>query len=396
MRLSTSLSRVLAAQSLLVTAVQSQDVPGGSPSQDWSPAPFTDFTKNIVFYPPSDSVQWWTLYARTLQLPDESILLTWENYPKEPPLVNHPIWKSDDGGATFYNYSQVEDKVNGWGMRFQPFLYTLPVSFGGFPAGTILAAGASCPFSLTGGVYIDLYASTDDGKTWSFVSHVAYGAGPETITRYDKALWEPFILLYNNQIVLYYSDQTDDAHSQKLMHKTTNDLRIWSDAVPDVVTSINGGAERPGMTTVAHIESTNKWIMTFEYCRPTNCLVHYKVADSPLLFNDAPIVQLHANNTEKTTGVSGPYVIWTPHPNRTDGSGLIIVSTSSREELFINEDSADVGGWKYVNINHWSAYSRSLRIITVKGKKKLLLANGGNFGPGYLNSVAVAVVPIPT
>jgi len=83
-------------------------------------------------------------------LPDESLLMTWEKYPAEPPLVNHPIWKSDDGGATWYNYSQIDDQVNGWGMRFQPFLYTLPVDFGGYPAGTILAAGVSCPFSLEG------------------------------------------------------------------------------------------------------------------------------------------------------------------------------------------------------------------------------------------------------
>jgi hypothetical protein len=145
-------------------------------------APFTDFNNNILFYPASNAVHWKTLYARSLQLPDESLLMTWENYPKEPPLVNHPIYRSVDGGATWSNYSSLKDQVNGWGMRFQPFLYPLRYHFGGFAPGTILAAGVSAPFSLVGGVYIDLYASTDQAKTWTFLSHVAYGTGPETIT----------------------------------------------------------------------------------------------------------------------------------------------------------------------------------------------------------------------
>jgi hypothetical protein len=53
-----------------------------------APAPFTDFTKNEFFKPAADANLWGTLYARSLQLPDESLLMTWENYPKEPPLVN--------------------------------------------------------------------------------------------------------------------------------------------------------------------------------------------------------------------------------------------------------------------------------------------------------------------
>ncbi|KAF9894642.1 hypothetical protein FE257_006530 [Aspergillus nanangensis] len=383
-------------QTLLLLAVptSAQDVPGQSIEDDWAPTPFTDFTDNILFYPEANAVNWHTLYARTLQLPDESLLITWENYPLEPPLVNHPIWKSDDGGSTWYNYSQIEDQVNGWGMRFQPFLYSLPVDFGGYAAGTILAAGVSSPFSLEGGVWIELYASTDLAQTWEFVSHVAYGAGPETTANGDKALWEPFILLYNGQITVFYSDQTDPAHSQKLVHKTTDDLQTWSDAVADVAFARQ--ADRPGMTTVAHIESTDKWILTFEYCGSGSCRVHYKVADSPLVFDAAEAIELHTNDSSVATGTSGPYVIWTPHPDRDDGSGLIIVSASNRDWVFVGEDNADPEGWKMVDTGHWSAYSRSLRVVTIKGQKKLLYGNGGNFGPGDMNSVACAVLPIPS
>jgi len=149
------------------------------------------------------------------------------------------------------------------------------------------------------------------------------------------------------------------------------------------------------MTTVAHIESTDKWIMTFEYCGVGGCRVQYKVSDSPLLFDTAEAIELHTNDTSMTTGTSGPYVIWTAHPDHDDGSGLIIISASKREWVFVGEDDADADGWKRVETNHWSAYSRSLRVMAIKGEKKLLYANGGNFEPGDLNSVACAVQPIP-
>ncbi|KAJ9144196.1 Glycoside hydrolase family 93 protein [Pleurostoma richardsiae] len=359
-----------------------------------TPQPFTDFTDNIFFYPAADAVKWKTLYARSLQLVDESLLMTWENYPKEPPLVNHPIYRSVDGGATWSNFSQIEDQVNGWGLRFQPFLYTLPQPLGNFAAGTILAAGVSAPFNLTGGVYIELYASTDEARTWNFVSHVAYGAGPETITNGNAALWEPFLLVYNGELVCFYSDQTDPIHAQQLVHRTTTDLHNWSDPVPDVAFSTY--TERPGMTTVAEIKSTGQFIMTFEWCGSQGCKVHYKVASSPLEFNASTPVTLQSNDSSHTVPVGSPYVIWTPNPQKADGSGLIIASGGNKEPVFLNEDSADPGGWKMVDVGMWSAYSRSLRIITVKGAKKLLFGNGGNMGDPSANSVACGVVEIPT
>lgn len=48
-----------------------------------APTPFSNFTKNEFFKPTADAQLWGTLYARSLQLPDESLLMTWENYPAE-------------------------------------------------------------------------------------------------------------------------------------------------------------------------------------------------------------------------------------------------------------------------------------------------------------------------
>ncbi|KAF4337208.1 BNR Asp-box repeat domain protein [Fusarium beomiforme] len=86
-----------------------------------APTPFSYFTRNEFFQPAANAQLWDTLYARSLQLPDESVLITWENYPAESKdyPVNHPIYKSVDGGATWSNFSAVKDTQNGWGMRFR-------------------------------------------------------------------------------------------------------------------------------------------------------------------------------------------------------------------------------------------------------------------------------------
>lgn len=356
-----------------------------------APAPFTDFTNNDVFHPGADYTSWRTIYGRSLQLSDGSLLVTWENYPPEPPQVAFPIYKSTDGGATWSSFSTVDDQVNGWGLRYQPNLFTLPQSFGDYPAGTILLGGVSTPSDLSE-AYIELYASRDDGVSWEFVSHIAYGAGPETTPNGNDAIWEPFFMVYDNQLVCFYSDQRDPAHAQKLVHVTTTDLKSWSDPVDDVADPVYDA--RPGMTTVAHIESTDRYIMTYENCGPASCQVHYKVSTSPLTF--ANVAGTALVSTDGTTTYGSPYVIWTPHPDRTDGSGIIIANGNSQEPVFLNEDNADASSWRTADVGQWSAYSRALRIIDIQGQKKLMLTNGGNMGDGANNWVAVGVVPIPT
>lgn len=373
---------------------------GASPGAVYprAPQPWTNFNDNPVFYPGQGYTSWRTLYARTLQLPDESILLSWEDYDNTVNEPYFPIYRSTDGGATFSNYSRVHDQVNGWGLAYQPFLYYVDSAFGGYEAGTILIAGASVPRNLSH-AWIDLYASTDSGESWDFVSHIVYGPGPETVTNGNQAVWEPFLEIFKGQMVCHYSTQVDPAHAQKLSHKTSSDLVNWSEEVDDVAQPNYG--DRPGMTTVAHIESTGKYIMTFEYCGgpiTSGCPVYYKVADSPLEFGNVDPTPIVSNDSSKIIPNGSPYVIWTPHPDRSDGSGLIIANGNSAEQVFVNEDSADANGWKAVDVGQWSAYSRSLRIIQHDGQKKLLIANGGNIGcsGSCYNYVADGVVDIPT
>lgn len=150
------------------------------------------FTEVTIFDPPDSYNIPRTLYARTVELPNGDLLATWENYSPQPPLVYFPIYRSQDGGQTWSKYSEVHDQVNGYGLRYQPFLYLLPEQIGGFDAGTLLLAGNSIPADLSS-TEIDLYASPDLGKNWKFVSRVAKG-GEAIPNNGLTPVWEPFLM----------------------------------------------------------------------------------------------------------------------------------------------------------------------------------------------------------
>lgn len=363
--------------------------------------PWSNFNNNAVFKPKQEATSWRTLYGRTLQLPDKSLLLSWEDYDPDSELTYFPIYKSTDGGASYNPFSRVDDQVNGWGNWYQPFLYSLPQDIAGYRKGTILLAGVSTPRNLTK-AYIDLYTSTNQGKDWEFVSHIVYGPGPETIAQGDQAVWEPFLMMHNGQLVVYYSTQVDPKYNQKLSHKTTKDLRNWSKEVDDV--AYLNASQRPGMATVAYSPVSKKYVMTFEYCGGPltgGCPVYYKVSQDPLQFGAATAQPIIPDDGELNPNGS-PFVIWTPEPGQND-KGVFIASGNSREEVFVNTDSLDPKGWKPVNVGQWSAYSRELRIIqtpdtsAAEGKPKLLITNGGNIGcsGSCYNYVADGLVDIP-
>lgn len=360
---------------------------------DQAPEHFSNFVNNIVYRPGPGHFHLQTLYARTLQLEDGSHLLTWENYGPEPPLQSFPILKSEDGGASWQNFSKVEDQVNGWGNRFQPHLYRLENDIGEYPAGTIILGGMSVQPDLEE-AWLDVYTSSDEGATWKLASQAVYAPGPETTASGDEAVWEPFFLEYDGVLAMYYSTQKDPNHSQKLAHITTTDLKNWSEEV-------NDAAEpdynlRPGMTTIAHIESTGKWIMTYEVCNALGggCPSFYKIRDSPLEFDTTTGTQIVADTGENPG--SAPYVLWTPHPENDDGSGLILLSGAQNNAIYINDDAAGADTWRRFDIEQESAHSRGMEIVEIQGQKKLMLASGGHMVFENTNNwVSIGVIDIP-
>lgn len=255
-------------------------------------------------------------------------------------------------------------------------MYITQNKYGNYPAGTLLIAGVSCPESLDGGVYIDLYSSNNEGASWEFVSHIAYGAGPETVTTGDAAIWEPFMLEYEGSLYVYFSDQRDSAHSQKLSVSSSSNLLSWS-ASQNVVAYSDANA-RPGMAVISYLTSTQEYMLSYEYCNPpsgSGCPAHYRLASNPTEFLSAQDYTL--TTTSGYTPGGSPYSVW--HSTTSSGSaGTVILSTNSDTDLFVSKDNAQT--WTEVNVNQYTGQSRHLLLFDDDGTERLHLATAGSYG----------------
>ncbi|KAK3941308.1 glycoside hydrolase family 93 protein [Diplogelasinospora grovesii] len=345
------------------------------------------FSNKVIFTPPTNYTDPRVLYSRTVELLDGTLLATWENYSPEPPLVYFPIYQSKDAGQTWSEIGKVTDQVNGWGLRYQPFLYELPEEFGGFPAGTVLCAGNSIPTDLSQ-TRIDVYASVDQGRTWKFVSHVAAG-GKAVPDNGETPIWEPFLMMYKDQLVIYYSDQRDPLHGQKLVHQTSRNVETWSDPVDDV--SYSTYTARPGMTTVTQLPD-GRYMMTYEYgggpgFSGYSFPVYYRINADPLKFNDSigyPVV------VGSTHPVSSPYVTWSSVGGK---NGTIIVSSGTNSQIFVNRALGDQGKWEMYNTPQPVAYTRHLRVFK-EDQSKLLIMGAGHLPPSTTNNVSLSVIDL--
>ncbi|GAC98485.1 glycoside hydrolase [Pseudozyma hubeiensis SY62] len=350
-----------------------------------SPLQKRDFGPVTIYTPPSNYTSDRSLYARTLMLTvnDNSgtLLTTWENYSGGKTWF--PIYRSTDHGYTWSPYSTVTDQVNGWGLRYQPFLYELKQSFAGYPAGSILLAGNSIPEDLSK-TQLDLYISTDKGKTWKFLSHITAG-GKAVPNNGETPVWEPFLLVNNGQLICYYSDQRDPSYGQKLVHQTTTDLKNWGSVVNDVTESAYSA--RPGMPVVAQMGNGN-YIMTFEYggAPEGDFSVYYKVSNDPFSWADKPQQVLKAS--DGTIPRSSPYVMWTQigSSSGATANGTVVVSAYSDTGLYLNRANGAANAWTRLSVpNAPAAYSRQV----TKGfnPKDIVIAGGGSLGQGSTNHV---------
>lgn len=385
--------------SFLLTPILSSPTPselGPRARPDVLPS-YNDLT---IFQAPTNYTVPGVLYARTLQLEDGSILATWENYSPEPPIVYFPIYKSTDYGQTWFEISKVTDQVLGIGLRYQPTLYVLPKKWAGFKKGTIFLSGSAIPTDLST-TQLELYASRDQGYTWEFVSHIAAG-GVAIPNNGETPVWEPFLVLYKDELICFYSDQRDPLHGQKMVHQTTKDGKKWGPVVNDIRYDVY--TARPGMPIVAQLKDGN-WIMVYEYGggpvdgKQTGYSfpVHYRVSDDPRTFDSKPGLPIVTNDTARVVPNGSPYVVVTD-------DGRVIVSSGSQEDVYVHHakgdapGGVDVGGWTRQPTGNRRSYTRSLNLIRPKGVKKgsqkLLIAAGGFLPPTTGNKVTVGLVSI--
>ncbi|MET7897286.1 RICIN domain-containing protein [Streptomyces mirabilis] len=340
-----------------------------------------------IYTPPSGAPSPGSLYPRALRLQHNgsangTLLATFEQYTNGTPVF--PIYRSTDNGNSWSKISDVADTQNGWGMRWQPELFELPTAIGDFPAGTILAAGDSVP-SDRSATKIDLYASTDRGQTWSFVTNIATG-GAAHDTNGDTPVWEPFFLVSGNKLIVYYSDQRDPAHGQKIVHQASTDARTWDPVVDDV--AMPTYSDRPGMPTVAKLPNGN-YVLSYEYggAPEGNFSAYYKISSDPEAFGSVTGIPLRT--TDGVVPQSAPYMTWLP----TGGpNGTLVVSANSAEDLFIDTQNGAANTWTRINADVVGGYSRGM--TSLPDGHSLLILSAGRGGSNLSNPVTYSTIDL--
>lgn len=388
------------------------------------------------------------LYPKSAQLPSGRVVATFEDSETAPVGQTLPVYKSDDYGTTWTKLSDVKAPAylsgdsqyakytSNW---TNPYLYVLPQSVGGLSAGTLLlasivsgddyyyeeqkAANAGWTPTADGDrkdVALALYASTDDGATWSFENIIAAGGwqggsagavGRTSTANTNKQVdpvWEPHLLAHNGQLIAYYSDEDDytgyststgaptldpdndtatDSGGQVLVHRTWDGTSAsWSSPVVDVPgatvsmgsgkTEIGGG--RPGMTTVVPT-TDGKWLMTYEYWGGgTN--TRYRIADDPTKFHaatDAAVTALPVPTGGAALATGGSPVL-TSLPD-----GRLVYNAAGSGSVWVNESGRSTGTWKQYQTSIAAGYSRGLQYVDGTGRVLILQASwsGTSVGP---------------
>ncbi|QLH82894.1 sialidase family protein [Halosimplex pelagicum] len=289
---------------------------------------------DALYTPPADAPGAGAMYPRVERLlhddaDGETLLATFEHYasadpdcadpfaeefdgtvPEDQPYF--PIYRSTDGGETWDAFSAIRDTENDWGLRYQPVLFELPEAVGPWGAGTVLAAGNSLPDDRSR-TSIDVYASEDGGRSWSYVSTVAEGG--RAVPQADETpVWEPELALdADRELVCYFADERhrEDGYDQLVGHRRSVDGgRTWEDEVFDAV--VPNGEDRPGMPVVTRLPD-GRYVLTFEVVGPTHeGGLFVKTSPDGRDWGDPEDLGSPVETAEGHRLTNGPYVTWTP------------------------------------------------------------------------------------
>jgi hypothetical protein len=384
------------------------------------------------------------LYPKSAQLPSGQIVAAFENSQGDPVGQTMPLYKSDDHGTTWQKLTDLKAPAymtsdpryakytSNW---TNPYLYVLPHDVGSLKAGTLLLASvvsgddyyykerkaADPDWQPTGDgdrkdVSIALYASTDDGATWSFENIIAAGGwqggggsnrSAANTNRQQDPVWEPHLFARGGKLIAYYSDENEftgfdtttgapalapdndtaaDPNHQILAHKTWDGTSTsWSTPVVDVpgtTVAVNGrnliGGGRPGMTTLAPT-TDGKWLMTYEYWGGGSN-VRYRMGDDPLKFHAAHDDAVSALPVPSGGGrlATGGSPVLSSLPD-----GRIVYNAAGSGNVWVNESGRSTGTWKEYRTPVPAGYSRNLQYVEGTGRVLILQASwaGGSIGP---------------
>lgn len=240
------------------------------------------------------------------------------------------IMESTDKGESWKQISTVIETLDSnLQAAWEPCLFELPEKIGSYEKGTIILGEISLDAGCQNVTKLCIFASDDCGKTWNEISVVDSAGG------LGDGIWEPYFVYDDGFIYCFYSDDSDETHSQTIVYKRSDNLIDWSEKVPVVVS--DNPSDRPGMPIITKMGNA-KYYLCYEVGGENNYPCRYKVSDS--------VSEWNANDFGKEIKTkkgrelhTSPNCIWIPQGGK---NGALIIAAQYQNdginELFISFD----------------------------------------------------------
>jgi hypothetical protein len=245
-----------------------------------------------------------------------------------------PLYVSKDDGVHWRFLKYVTDHEHSsnprWQLRWQPNISEVRRPSGNLSVGTLLLAANATESDADGRVVaedLQLYASSDGGRSWRYRSSIVRGGGRPEDKR-NHGVWEPFIQIAGGgHMVAYYSSEQHkaDGFNQVIAHKVSTDGgRHWGAEHIDI--AIPGGVERPGMATVTRLPD-GRYAMSYEDIDgPRNGQVFIKFSRDGLHWGDPADHGTPVVSAGGAWPAACPVIQWFP----TGAPGGVIVVSAER------------------------------------------------------------------
>lgn len=266
--------------------------------------------------------------------------------------TGNKLFRSVDEGRTFTYLtsvaaapgSSVSATVNR--ERCCSTIYELPRKIGPFKAGTLLYSGS---FFTGETPAIEVYASTDQGEHWQYLS-TPIKAGDQ-----KHGLWEPeFNVAKDHSLIMFFSDETDPCCSQKLVQMRSKDVVHW-ESKQDTVAS-KSPTDRPGMAIISRLPNKS-YFLSYETCGPaTNCQVYFRTSADGLHYGDPANSGIRAVSTTGQYFAHAPANIYDPATRQVLLIGQVLfesdgsVSSQNGRVLFANTALDGSGAWRTARV----------------------------------------------
>ncbi|MFJ8085590.1 RICIN domain-containing protein [Streptomyces sp. NPDC096205] len=230
------------------------------------------------------------------------------------------IHESTDSGASFREVGRIADPESAAGQGLCcATLFELPRQVGALPAGTLLWASSVGQDEQNRRMALRIWRSNDVGRTWSYLSACAVANG-------TGGLWEPeFSVAVDGALVCHYADETDPAHSQKLVAARSYDGVHWQ-GHHDTVAS-TWSEDRPGMPVVRRLPN-GTYFMSYEICNPGGqyqCVVHYRTSADGWNWGSPASLGFRPETVDGKYFRAAPTIAWAPAPGGGPNGRILLI-----------------------------------------------------------------------